>query len=100
MQNTILQLVREAHSLTEDAAVSATSYQERRKLVLADLSLHLVQAALRHPQPDPTELKRYLFSVLTVCDGFVPDHDLKAMAEALMSPVTLPELPTAAASVE
>ena len=86
MQDEILKLARQAHSLTEEAALAATDYQQRRQFVLADLSLHLVQAALRNPQPDPAELKRYLFSVLTVCDGFVDDLDLKHMAEALIAP--------------
>ncbi|GAB3239232.1 hypothetical protein GCM10027346_32310 [Hymenobacter seoulensis] len=86
MQDEILKLARQAHSLTEEAALTATDYQQRRQFILADLSLHLVQAALRNPQPDPDELKRYLFSVLTVCDGFIADVDLKPMAEALVAP--------------
>ena len=85
MQDAILKLVHQAHALTEAAAVEAVDSQERKKLILADLSLHLVQAALRQPQPQPAELRRYLFSVLTVCDGFVPDLDLKAMAEVVLS---------------
>ncbi|HEX8657060.1 MAG TPA: hypothetical protein VF690_05980 [Hymenobacter sp.] len=84
MQDVILELVRQAHALTETAAVATSDLTARKQLVLADLSLHLVQAALRHEQPDPSELKRYLFSILTVCDGFVPDLDLKAMANVVM----------------
>ena len=94
MQEAILELVRQAHALTESAAVAASDPKTRKQLVLADLSLHLVQAALRHEQPDPAELKRYLFSILTVCDGFVPDLDLKAMANVVLplptEQVTLP----------
>jgi hypothetical protein len=81
---TILDLVRQAHALTESTAVAASDPKTRKQLVLADLSLHMVQAALRPEQPDPTELKRYLFSILTVCDGFVPDLDLKAMAMVVL----------------
>ena len=92
MQDAILQLVHQAHALTEAAAVEAVDSQERKKLILADLSLHLVQAALRQPQPQPAELRRYLFSVLTVCDGFVPDLDLKAMAEVVL-PSPQPDTP-------
>ncbi|MGY2130604.1 hypothetical protein ACW9KT_00140 [Hymenobacter sp. HD11105] len=86
MKDAILQLVHQAHALTETAAVEALDPQERKKFILADLSLHMVQAALRHPQPQAAEVRRYLFSVLTVCDGFVPDLDLKAMAEVLLPP--------------
>ncbi|MBC6608098.1 hypothetical protein H8B13_14825 [Hymenobacter sp. BT188] len=84
MQNAILQLVHQAHALSETAAVEATDPLERKKLILADLSLHLVQAALRQPQPQPAELRRYLFSILTLCDSFVPDLDLKALAEVVL----------------
>ena len=94
MQDAILGLVRQAHALTESAAVATSDHTTRKQLVLADLSLHLVQAALRQEQPEPAELKRYLFSILTVCDGFVPDLDLKAMANVVLpmptEPVTLP----------
>jgi hypothetical protein len=94
MQDAILKLVHQAHALTETAAIEAVDSQERKKLILADLSLHLVQAALRHPQPQAAEVRRYLFSVLTVCDGFVPDLDLKAMAEVLLpAPPLSPPMP-------
>jgi hypothetical protein len=86
MQENILQLVHQAHALTESAALATAEATERKKLILADLALHLVQAALRHPQPAPEELKRYLFGVLTVCDGFVSDLDLKAMAAVILPP--------------
>jgi hypothetical protein len=84
MHDALLNLVRQAHALTESAAVASGNPITRKQLVLADLSLHLVQAALRPEQPDPAELRRYLFSVLTVCDGFVPNLDLKAMANAVL----------------
>ena len=86
MQKAILDLVRQAHALTESEAVATSDLTIRKQLVLADLSLHLVQAALRHDQPEPAELKRYLFSILTVCDAFVPDLDLKAMANVVLPP--------------
>ena len=84
MQDTILDLVRQAHALTESAAVATSDLTTRKQLVLADLSLHLVQAALRHDQPEPAELKRYLYSILTVCNAFVPDLDLKEMANVVL----------------
>jgi hypothetical protein len=86
MQETILDLVRQAHALTESEAVATSDLTTRKQLVLADLSLHLVQAALRHDQPEPAELKRCLFSLLTVCDAFIPDLDLKAMANVVLPP--------------
>ena len=86
MHEPILHLVHQAHALTENAALQETVPGPRRQLLLADLSLHLVQAALRQPSPDPAQLKRYLFSILTLADGFIDDLDLKAMAEQLLAP--------------
>ncbi|ALD22258.1 hypothetical protein [Hymenobacter sp. DG25A] len=85
MHEPILQLVHQAHALTETAALQEAAPGARRQLLLADLSLHLVQAALRQPHPDPAQLKRYLFSILTLCDGLVDDLDLKAMAETVLA---------------
>ncbi len=94
MQDAILALVGQAHALTESAAIATSDPTTRQQFVLADLSLHLAQAALRQVQPEAAALKRYLFSILTVCDGFVPDLDLKAMANAVLplpaERVTLP----------
>ena len=99
MQDAILALVGQAHALTEFAAVATSDPTTRKQFVLADLSLHLVQAALRQVQPEPATLKQCLFSILTVCDGFVPDLDLKAMANAVLplpaEQVTLPLQPKA-----
>ena len=86
MQDAILDLVKQAHALTESAALASSDPTTRKQLVLADLSLHLVQAALRQEQPDTGELKRYLFGILTVCDGFVPDLNLKVMAKVVLPP--------------
>ncbi|MCB2378559.1 hypothetical protein LGH70_13245 [Hymenobacter sp. BT635] len=90
MTEQILHLAHQAHALTEQAAAAETDIWERKKLVLADLSLHLVQAALRHPRPDARELQRYLFSVLTVADGFMDTPDLKPMAETLLAATQAP----------
>ncbi|TGE27722.1 hypothetical protein [Hymenobacter metallicola] len=93
MSEEILRLVHQAHALTEQSAATETDYWQRKKMILADLSLHLVQAALRQERPDAQELKRYLFSVLTVADGFLDDVELKPMAEVLLRAATPGQLP-------
>lgn len=85
MHEQILQLVSQAHSLTEQGAVTESDYWERKKLVLADLSLHLAQTALRSGPLNTQELQRQLFSVLTLANGFLPAVDLKPTAEALFA---------------
>lgn len=84
MADPILHLVGQAHALTETAAATETDARTRKQYILADVSLHLVQAALRQPRPEPAELRRYLFSILTLADGFVDELDLKAMAATLL----------------
>ncbi|UOQ53992.1 hypothetical protein [Hymenobacter cellulosivorans] len=93
MHEQILQLITQAHSLTEQGAAAESDYWERKKLVLADLSLHLAQTALRRGPLNAQELQRQLFSVLTLANGFLPTIDLKPTAEALFA-ASQPTTPT------
>ncbi|UOQ73210.1 hypothetical protein [Hymenobacter cellulosilyticus] len=85
MHEQILQLVSQAHALTEQGAVAEPDHWQRKRLVLADLSLHLVQTALRSGPLNVQDLQRQLFSVLTLADGFLDEVDLKPTAEALFT---------------
>jgi hypothetical protein len=87
----ILSLSRTAHDLTE------TSYQahpakrgdpdwhEKQRILLADMALHLLQTALKETPLSEQNLKRNLYSILTISDSFIPDHDLKNLAQSLYS---------------
>ncbi|PJJ48323.1 hypothetical protein [Hymenobacter chitinivorans] len=85
MHEQILQLVSQAHALTEQGAAQETNQWERKKLVLADLSLHLVQTALRSGPLDARDLQQRLFAILTLADGLLPTVDLKLTAEVLFA---------------
>jgi hypothetical protein len=86
----ILELVRNAHDqveslyLADPAAKGSADWINKRRLLLADLSLHLVQAALKGPAPDPARLQRSLFSVLTLAHEFLPEAGLAQTAENLV----------------
>jgi hypothetical protein len=47
------------------------------------MALHLLQTALRDGELSADELKRNLYSILTVSDQFIPDHGLKTSADQL-----------------
>ena len=87
----ILQHCTEAHSLAEQcyrthpASKGSADWLDKRKFLLADLSLHMVQAALQKDEADPDLIKRYLFSILTICEEFIPDAELSVTANKLIA---------------
>ena len=87
----VLDLVAEAHSRVEQAylenlaAKGTPAYTQKRRLLLADLSLHLVQAALKGDELSKKHLQRSLFSVLTISDEFIPEAGLKETAQRLVN---------------
>ena len=89
IRNEIVALGRKAHDLTESAYRQHAStrgepgWTEKQRILLADMSLHLLQTALRDGELSADELKRNLFAILTVSDQFIPDCGLKASADQL-----------------
>ncbi|MBK6590361.1 MAG: hypothetical protein IPG22_18935 [Acidobacteria bacterium] len=87
----ILAMSRTAHSLTEESYQQDPStrgdsgWYEKQRVLLADMALHLLQTALKEGEISEEGLKRNLFSILTISDQFVRDHDLKTFADELYS---------------
>lgn len=87
----ILAMSRTAHRLTEEAYQQGPSargdagWAEKQRILLADMALHLLQTALKEGDLSEEGLKRNLFSILTISDQFVHDHDLKTFADELYS---------------
>ncbi len=87
----ILSLARTAHGLTElsyqndPAKRGESGWAEKQRVLLADMALHLLQTSLRRGELSEDDLKRNLFSILTISDQLMPDHGLKAVAEELYS---------------
>ena len=85
----ILAMSRTAHDLTEssyqmDSAIKGeVGWTEKQRVLLADMALHLLQTALRDGVLSEDDLKRNLFSILTISDQFIPGQGLKAVAEGL-----------------
>ena len=85
----ILAMSRAAHSLTEESYQQNPStrgdsgWNEKQRILLADMALHLLQTSLKEGELSEEGLKRNLFSILTISDQFVHGHDLKTFAETL-----------------
>jgi hypothetical protein len=88
----ILSMGRAAHDLTElsyqqDLSKRGdTGWAEKQRILLADMALHLLQTSLKDGDLSVDDLKRNLFSILTISDQFIHDCDLKTFAEELYSP--------------
>ena len=87
----ILAMSRTAHGLTEEsyqqntAARGEPGWDEKQRVLLADMALHLLQTSLREGELSEEGLKRNLFSILTISDQFIYNHDLRAIADELYS---------------
>ncbi|PSR54317.1 hypothetical protein AHMF7605_12715 [Adhaeribacter arboris] len=89
----VLAFVNKAHSLVEKTIFASPNSQRLSRMVeqtAADLSLHLVQASVAGEQMKPDLLKRYLYSILTIAQDFLPEIDLNRTAEQLIT-AQLPE---------
>lgn len=87
----ILSQSRIAHSATEAAYQQNpckrgdAGWSEKQRVLLADMSLHLLQTSIRSGDLSTEDLKRNLFSILTISDELMPGHNLKAVADELYS---------------
>ena len=87
----ILSMSRTAHTLTEASYQQNLSkfgdsgWSEKQRVLLADMALHLLQTALKDGDFSEEDLKRNLFSILTISDQFIQDVDLKTFAQELYS---------------
>ena len=87
----ILELIDGAHHTIESfhqelrALKGAEGKIERQRFLLADMACHLVQDAIEHDELDIESLKNRLYSILTVCDEFLPEKDLKTKANEIIA---------------
>lgn len=85
----ILSLSKMAHDLTESSYQQNPSvrgdsrWAEKQRILLADMALHLLQTALKDGELSEENLKRNLFSILTISDQFLPGCELKKIAAGL-----------------
>lgn len=89
VRHDILALSRKTHAMTEastrldPARKGDPGWAEQQRILLADLSLHLLQTSLRTGARATDDLRRNLFSILTLSDQLMPGHNLAAVADEL-----------------
>ncbi len=87
----LLALGGEAHGLTEtayraDPAIKGgAGWHDKQRILMADMSLHLLQTALQEGDLDTARLKQNLYAILTIAAPFLPAHDLARHADALLT---------------
>ena len=74
----------EKHYLLNPAVPGSDEWLNKRRLLLADLALHLADACVKE-EMDIGKIKRYLYSVLTIADDFAPEAQLKETAQKLLA---------------
>ena len=90
-KDTILKLINEVHQITEDtykelrATAGSKPTQEQRQFLLADMACHLIQDAMDDNIMNSESLKNRLYAILTICDDFLPESNLKDKANELIS---------------
>jgi hypothetical protein len=74
----------EIHGVVEEAAFNAAvDPLERRRLLLADMAIHLLQTAIKPGDIELDKLRNHLHAILTLSDPLLPDAGLKDATEHL-----------------
>ena len=88
-RKSVLKLVDAAHASVESCYPETPVYkatpewEEKRRLLLSDLSLHLAQDALKGESINGSSLRSHLFAILNICGEFFPDEQYKKAAELI-----------------
>ncbi len=88
----VLKLVDAAHAKLESFYPETPVYkgtlewEEKRRLLLADLSLHLAQDALKGESINKDSLKNHLFAILKISSEFFPEEEYAKAATLLEQP--------------
>jgi hypothetical protein len=65
------------HTATRTAGTATAAWQEKQRLLLADMAIHLLQTALKPGDIELDKLRNNLHAILTISDQFLPHADLK-----------------------
>ena len=73
----------EKNYLLNPAVPHSEEWLNKRRLLLADLSLHLTDTCVKE-EFDIEKIKRYLYSILVIANDFAPEAHLKETAQKLL----------------
>ncbi|MDP2560838.1 hypothetical protein [Psychrobium sp. 1_MG-2023] len=77
------------HQLVEQAYLDVSAkqgdelWQEKQRVLLADMALHLLQTALDPNEIALDKLRNNLYSIMTISDQFIPSAQLGSAKEAI-----------------
>ncbi len=78
-----------AHNLVEQDYLSNSAVKgdddwlEKQRILLADMALHLLQTTLTPGELRIDKLQNNIYSILTICDQFMPDAKLLEAKESI-----------------
>jgi hypothetical protein len=87
----ILKLAGETHQIAEETYVNLQANSgskatlQQRQFLLTDLACHLIQDAMSDDIMNSESLKNRLYAILTICDDFLPESDLKTIANQIIA---------------
>lgn len=73
----------ETNYLNNQAKLGDEEWLEKQRLLLADMSLHLLQTSISPGEIELDKLRNNLHAILTITDRFLPKADLKKATEKL-----------------
>lgn len=88
-KNEVLKRSWEIHDLVESSYLDNRAkkgdreWQDKQRILLADMAIHLMQTALDPGDIDLGKLRNNIHAVLTIADQFLPDAELKAALEKI-----------------
>jgi hypothetical protein len=75
----------EIHRVVEESLLrpAGPDALERRRLLLADMAIHLLQTAIKPGDIELDKLRNNLHAILTLSDPFLPHAELKKATEKI-----------------
>ncbi|OUS25864.1 hypothetical protein A9Q98_11225 [Thalassotalea sp. 42_200_T64] len=73
----------ETSYLNNPAVKGDQQWQEKQRILLADMAIHLLQTAISPGDIELDKLKNNLHSILTIADQFLPHAELKSATDKL-----------------
>ena len=73
----------ESAILANSASQSGDDWQEKQRLLMADMALHLLQTALKPGTLEKDKLVNNLNAILTLSDDYIDNVDLRKVSDAL-----------------
>lgn len=79
-----LHAIVESSYLANQATKASAQWEEKHRLLLADMAIHLLQTAVKPDMLDHARLLQNIYAILVVADDFLPESDLKRFSETLL----------------